>query len=183
MDDDCFLKKRTEVSNRLRDKMEKTATRQHHVRLNLNGQSKEGYAESRTLLVYFLRQELGVKSCHVGCDTTSCGACTVLMNELPVKSCTIFAVQADGSEIMTTEGLAENGHLHPLQEAFWETHALQCGYCTPGFLMSSLALLNRNPTPSEEEIRRSLSGNLCMCTGYLNIFKAVKLASEKISGK
>ncbi len=153
----------------------------HLVHLKVNGELKEGYAEPRTLLVYFLRRELGLRSPHVGCDTTSCGACTVLMDGLPVKSCTVFAVQADGSEITTTEGLSKNGKLHPLQEAFWESHALQCGYCTPGFLMASLAILNRNASPTEEEIRRNLSGNLCMCTGYLNIIKAVKLASEKMA--
>ncbi|MGI0085707.1 MAG: 2Fe-2S iron-sulfur cluster-binding protein, partial [Nitrososphaerales archaeon] len=133
------------------------------------------------LLVYFLRRQLGLRSPHVGCDTTSCGACTVIMDGLPVKSCTLLAIQADGAQITTTEGLARDGKLHPLQEAFWESHASQCGYCTPGFLMASLALLNRNPHPTEQEIRRNLSGNLCMCTGYLNIIKAVKLASEKIA--
>jgi carbon-monoxide dehydrogenase small subunit len=180
------LKGKTQLTTQDRDKKidPVTGTFKHHVKLNLNGETKEGIVEPRTLLVYFLKRQLGVKSCHVGCDTTSCGACTVLMDGLPVKSCTIFAVQADGSEIMTTEGLSgENGHLHPLQEAFWETHALQCGYCTPGFLMSSFALLKRNSSPNEDQIRRALSGNLCMCTGYLNIFKAVKLASEKMARK
>jgi carbon-monoxide dehydrogenase small subunit len=156
-------------------------TNKKEISLLVNGEKREGFVEPRTLLVYFLRRQLGLKSPRVGCDTSSCGACTIIMNGRCVKSCTIFAIQADGAEIRTTEGLAEDGtRLHPLQEAFWETHALQCGYCTPGFLMASLALLERNSNPSDDEIRKGLSGNLCMCTGYLNIIKAVKLASKRM---
>jgi aerobic carbon-monoxide dehydrogenase small subunit len=135
--------------------------------------------EPRTLLVYFLRDELGLKGPHIGCDTTNCGACTVLMDGRCVKSCTVLAIQAQGSEIVTVEGLSKNGELNPLQQAFTDNHALQCGYCTPGFVMAAYDLLSRNPDPTDEEIRLGISGNLCMCTGYQNIVKAVKAAAEK----
>jgi carbon-monoxide dehydrogenase small subunit len=134
-------------------------------------------------LAYFLREQLKLTGTHIGCDTTSCGACTVLLDGKLVKSCTVLAVQADGREVLTVEGLEKNGQLHPLQSAFWEEHALQCGYCTPGMLMASYALLQENPAPTEEEIREALSGNICRCTGYVNIVKAVQLAARKMSGE
>ena len=150
------------------------------IRVKVNGEWREGEAEPRTLLVYFLRDVLGLTGTHVGCDTGHCGCCTVIMNGKSVKSCMVLAFQADGAEIMTVEGLAKDGQLHPLQEAFWENHALQCGYCTPGQLMSAYFLLQRNPDPSEEEIRKGLEGNYCRCTGYVNIVKAVKAAAQKM---
>ena len=130
------------------------------------------------LLVHYLRDALGLTGTHVGCDTSQCGACTVLIDGRSAKSCTIFAVQADGSSVTTIEGLATDGKLHPLQEAFWNEHGLQCGFCTPGFIMTAAALLAENPRPSEEEIKRGLEGNLCRCTGYTNIVKAVRWAAE-----
>jgi carbon-monoxide dehydrogenase small subunit len=139
--------------------------------------------ESRLLLVHLIREDLNLTGTHIGCDTTSCGACTVIMNGRPVKSCTVFAVQADGAEIMTVEGLAQNGNLHPIQEGFMEKHGLQCGYCTPGMMMTSVALLKDNPSPTEEEIRWGISGNLCRCTGYVNIVKAVQYAASKMKGE
>lgn len=151
-----------------------------NIRCKINGKSYVGKAEPRRLLVQFIRDELGLTGTHVGCDTGHCGACTVLMNGRTVKSCLVLAVQADGAEITTVEGLAHEGKLHAIQEAFWENHGLQCGYCTPGMLMSSLFLLQRNPDPSEEEIRRGIEGNLCRCTGYINIVKSIKAASKKI---
>jgi carbon-monoxide dehydrogenase small subunit len=132
------------------------------------------------LLVHFIREALGLTGTHVGCDTSNCGACTVLLNGKPVKSCTMFAVQADGTEIMTVEGLIKDGALHPLQEGFKEEHGLQCGFCTPGMLMSSYALLQKNPEPTDEQIRWGISGNLCRCTGYQNIVKAVQYAAKKM---
>lgn len=152
----------------------------HQVAIKVNGLLHRAEIEPRTLLVHFLRRQIGLKSPHVGCDTSNCGACSVIMNGRCVKSCTIFAAQADGAEILTAEGLAGDDNLHPLQEAFRDNHALQCGYCTPGFLMASYALLQHNSNPSEEEIRIGLSGNLCMCTGYINIIKAVRSAAEMI---
>jgi carbon-monoxide dehydrogenase small subunit len=149
------------------------------IKLKINGQEREVAAESRTLLVHFIREQLGLTGTHVGCDTSNCGACTVLLNGKPVKSCTMFAVQADGAEIMTVEGLIKDGALHPLQEGFKEEHGLQCGFCTPGMLMSSYALLKKNPNPTEADIRWGISGNLCRCTGYQNIVKAVQFASRK----
>ena len=134
--------------------------------------------EPRQLLVYFLRDELGLTGTNVGCDTSSCGACTVLLDGQSVKSCTVLAVQADGSEVTTIEGLASDGALHLVQQAFHEQHALQCGYCTPGFVMATVSLLQENPSPSEEEIRRGLEGNLCRCTGYHNIVRAVQAAAK-----
>ena len=151
------------------------------IKLKINGQEREVAAEPRTLLVHFIREQLGLTGTHVGCDTSNCGACTVLLNGKTVKSCTMFAVQADGVELMTVEGLPQNGALHPLQEGFKEEHGLQCGFCTPGMLMSSYALLKKNPNPTEADIRWGISGNLCRCTGYQNIVKAVQFASKKMA--
>ncbi len=143
------------------------------VRVNVNGEARESDVEPRLLLVHYLREVLGLTGSHVGCDTTNCGACTVLLNGESAKSCTVLAVQADGAEVTTIEGMARNGRLHPLQEAFWNNHGLQCGYCTPGMIMAAADLLKRNPSPSEDEVREGLEGNLCRCTGYHNIVKAV----------
>ncbi|GLH62715.1 (2Fe-2S)-binding protein [Parageobacillus sp. G301] len=151
------------------------------IRVKVNGQLYESDVEPRTLLAYYLRDELKLTGTHIGCDTTSCGACTVLLDGKAVKSCTVFAVQADGREVLTVEGLEKDGEMHPLQKAFWEEHALQCGYCTPGMLMASYALLQENPAPTEEQIREGLSGNICRCTGYVNIVKAVKSAARKMA--
>jgi aerobic carbon-monoxide dehydrogenase small subunit len=144
------------------------------------GLERRGRAEPRVTLADFLRDELGLTGTHVGCDTSQCGACTVLMDGQAVKSCTVFAVQANGSEVKTIEGLSANGQLHPLQQGFWEEHGLQCGFCTPGIIMAALDLLEQNSNPSEEEIRKGLEGNLCRCTGYQHIVDAVKLAAEKM---
>ena len=146
----------------------------------INGQNYTGMTGPRTLLVQFLRDELNLTGTHVGCDTGHCGACTIMMNGKTVKSCMVLAVQALGAEILTVEGLAKGDKLHPIQEAFWENHGLQCGYCTPGMLMSALFLLERNPDPSEEEIRRGIEGNLCRCTGYVNIVKSIDAAAKKM---
>jgi len=151
------------------------------VRVKINGQEREAEVEPRLLLVHFIREVLSLTGTHIGCDTSHCGACTILLDGKTVKSCTMFAVQADGSEILTIEGLIQNGKLHPLQEGFKEEHGLQCGYCTPGMILSSLALLRRNPQPSEDEIRHGISGNLCRCTGYKNIVKAVQYAAAKMA--
>ena len=151
------------------------------IKVKINGKDREVAADPRLLLVHFIREQLGLTGTHIGCDTSNCGACTVLFNGKTVKSCTVFAVQADGAEVMTVEGLPSNGTLHPLQEGFKEEHGLQCGFCTPGMLMSSYALLQKNPSPTEEEIRWGISGNLCRCTGYQNIVKAVQFASKKIA--
>jgi len=152
----------------------------HRISVTINGAVHEADVESRLLLVHLLREVLGFTGTHIGCDTTNCGACTVLMDGRPVKSCTIFAVQANGRELMTVEGLAKDGQLHPIQEGFHEKHGLQCGFCTPGMMMTSYALLQRNPNPSEEEIRWGISGNLCRCTGYVNIVESIKYAAEKM---
>lgn len=149
----------------------------HRISLTINGQPFSAEVEPRQLLVHFIRETAGLTGTHIGCDTTSCGACTVLLNGKPIKSCTLFAVQADGAEIRTVEGLASGGGMHPLQQAFWECHGLQCGYCTPGMLMTGLALLQQNPDPTEEEIRHAISGNLCRCTGYMNIVKSIRQAA------
>jgi len=154
---------------------------QHHIHVTINGKSHEADIESRLLLAHFLRESLNMTGTHIGCDTTSCGACTVIFNGKPVKSCTVLAVQADGAEVRTVEGLAQNGKLHPVQEGFHEKHGLQCGFCTPGMLMTSVALLEQNPHPTEDEIRHGISGNLCRCTGYMNIVKAVQYAADKIA--
>jgi aerobic carbon-monoxide dehydrogenase small subunit len=147
------------------------------IALTVNGSASEADVEPRLLLAYFLRERLGLKGTNIGCDTTSCGACTVLIDGESVKSCTVFAVQADGCEVTTIEGLAADGELHPVQQAFHEQHALQCGYCTPGFVMATVSLLKENPDPSETEIREGLEGNLCRCTGYHNIVRAVQAAA------
>jgi aerobic carbon-monoxide dehydrogenase small subunit len=149
--------------------------------LTINGQKYSGRAEPRTLLTYFLRDELGLTGTHIGCIVGKCGACTVILDGKAVKSCLVFAAQAEGSEILTVEGLAKGSQLHPIQEAFWEHHGLQCGYCTPGMLLATYDLLKRNPNPSDAEIREGITGNLCMCTGYVNIVKAVKSAAEKMA--
>jgi carbon-monoxide dehydrogenase small subunit len=146
----------------------------------VNGKEYTGEVEGRTLLVHFLREQLGLTGTHIGCDTSQCGACVVVVNGNSVKSCTLLAVQANGAEIKTVEGLADNGQLHPLQEGFWERHGLQCGFCTPGMLMSAYDLLQKNPNPSEDEIRHGLEGNLCRCTGYENIVRAVQYAAAKM---
>jgi len=149
------------------------------VHLTVNGVVYERDVEPRTLLAYFLRDQCGLTGTHVGCDTSSCGCCVVLLDQsAAVKSCTMFAVQADGHEITTVEGLAKDGALHPIQQAFWDQHGLQCGYCTPGMMLTSCALLQYNPNPSEADIREGLSGNLCRCTGYQNIVKAVQQAAS-----
>jgi aerobic carbon-monoxide dehydrogenase small subunit len=148
------------------------------VSVTVNGTTYSREVEPRDLLVYFLREDLGLTGTHVGCDTSQCGACTILVDDRPVKSCTMFAVQADGRKLTTVEGLASNGTLTPLQDAFWNEHGLQCGFCTPGFLMTATALLKTNPNPSEAEIRKGLEGNLCRCTGYANIVRAVQVASQ-----
>jgi aerobic carbon-monoxide dehydrogenase small subunit len=152
----------------------------HHIHVRLNGVERQADVEPRLLLVHFIRDHAGETGTHLGCDTTNCGACTVLLDGRPIKSCTFFAVQADGREIMTVEGLIHDGKLHPIQEAFRQEHGLQCGFCTPGMMMSSLALLEKNPKPTEEEIRWGISGNLCRCTGYQNIVKAVQHAASKM---
>ncbi|MSP51286.1 MAG: (2Fe-2S)-binding protein [Alphaproteobacteria bacterium] len=151
-----------------------------HVRLTVNGRVYERTVEPRLLLVDFLRHELGLTGTHVGCAHGVCGACTVIMNGETVRTCITFAVQAEGAQIKTVEGLAENGRLNPIQQAFHENHALQCGYCTPGFLMTVTEFLDENPDPSENEIRHALAGNLCRCTGYVNIVRAVRAAAEKM---
>jgi carbon-monoxide dehydrogenase small subunit len=152
------------------------------VQLSINGDKYEADVEPRLLLVHLLRENLRLTGTHIGCDTTHCGACTVLMDGRPVKSCTVFAVQAHGRQLMTVEGLEQDGKLHPLQESFMSEHGLQCGYCTPGMLMTSYAFLQKNQAPSEDEVRTAISGNLCRCTGYVNIVKAVQHAAARIAG-
>ncbi|HJZ46785.1 MAG TPA: (2Fe-2S)-binding protein [Roseiflexaceae bacterium] len=149
----------------------------------VNGRTYKNDVEPRTLLVHYLREQLNLTGTHIGCDTSQCGACVVLMNGTSVKSCTVLAAQADGAEITTIEGLAQSGQLHPLQEGFWEKHGLQCGFCTPGMIMSAYDLLQQNPNPTDEEIRHGLEGNLCRCTGYQNIVKAVQYAAAKMRGE
>jgi carbon-monoxide dehydrogenase small subunit len=151
------------------------------VKVSINGEKLEADVEPRLLLVHLIREVFRLTGTHLGCDTTHCGACTVLLDGRPVKSCTVFAVQANGREIMTVEGLEQNGKLHPLQEGFVAEHGLQCGYCTPGMLMTSYAFLKKHPKPSEDEIRLGISGNLCRCTGYVNIVKAIQHAAAKLS--
>ncbi len=152
------------------------------VRVKVNGKEYSREVEPRLLLVEFLREELDLCGTHIGCDTTYCGACTVLFKGAAVKSCTIFAVQADGAEITTVEGLEKNGELHPIQRAFADCHGLQCGYCTPGMMLSALQLLSRVKNPDEKQIRRAIAGNTCRCTGYQNIFKAIEAAAESLGG-
>jgi carbon-monoxide dehydrogenase small subunit len=151
------------------------------VQLSVNGEKHEADVEPRLLLVHLLREVLRLTGTHIGCDTSHCGACTVLMEGRPVKSCTVFAVQANSKQLMTVEGLEQDGKLHPLQASFMSEHGLQCGYCTPGMLMTGYAFLQKNPRPSEDEIRTAISGNLCRCTGYVNIVKAVQHAAATLS--
>jgi aerobic carbon-monoxide dehydrogenase small subunit len=153
----------------------------HSVTINVNGQARTGEVEARTLLVHFLRDQLALTGTNIGCDTSQCGSCTVLMDGQAVKSCTVLAVQADGSSVTTIEGLAQGGKLHPMQTAFWEKHGLQCGFCTPGMILAAVDLLQRNPHPTENEIRHGLEGNLCRCTGYENIVRAVKSAADSMT--
>jgi aerobic carbon-monoxide dehydrogenase small subunit len=152
----------------------------HKISVTINGAAREAEVESRLLLVHLIREVFRMTGTHVGCDTSHCGACTVILDGNPVKSCTVLAVQADGAKITTVEGLEQGGKLHPVQEGFTEKHGLQCGFCTPGMLMTTSALLERNKNPSEQEIREAISGNLCRCTGYVNIVKAVQYAAEKM---
>jgi aerobic carbon-monoxide dehydrogenase small subunit len=150
------------------------------IRIKVNGADMEADVESRLLLVHCIRDVFGLTGTHIGCDTTHCGACTVHLDGKPIKSCTLFAVQADGCEIKTVEGLEQDGKLHPVQEGFWQEHGLQCGFCTPGMMMTSVALLKEKPNPSEDEIRLAISGNLCRCTGYMNIVKSIQYAAQKL---
>ena len=152
------------------------------VKVAINGEKHEAEVEPRLLLVHMIRENLRLTGTHIGCDTSHCGACTVLLDGRPVKSCTVFAVQAHGREITTVEGLEQDGKLHPLQEGFMAEHGLQCGYCTPGMLMTGVAFLKKNPNPTEDDIRRAISGNLCRCTGYVNIVKSVQHAAAKLQG-
>jgi carbon-monoxide dehydrogenase small subunit len=153
----------------------------HSIAVTVNGTSHTRDVDARRLLVHFLREDLALTGTHIGCDTTSCGACTLLLNGTAVKSCTLFAVQANGGSVETIEGVAKDGVLHPLQEGFWEKHGLQCGYCTPGMIMSAKHLLSQNPNPTEEEIRFGISGNLCRCTGYNKIVEAIQYAAAKMN--
>ena len=152
----------------------------HNITVTVNGAAHKAEVESRLLLVHLLRETLRLTGTHIGCDTTHCGACTVLLDGTPVKSCTVLAVQADGRQVRTVEGLEQDGKLHPIQEGFMQEHGLQCGFCTPGMLMTGCALLEHNKNPNEDEIRRAISGNLCRCTGYVNIVKAVQVAAAKL---
>ncbi len=150
------------------------------ITITINGTRQTGEIEPRLLLVNYLRERLGLTGAHIGCDTSQCGACTVLLDGQAVKSCTVLAIQADGASITTIEGLAQAGQLHPLQEAFWEKHGLQCGFCTPGMILTAYQLLQENPNPSEVEIRHAIEGNLCRCTGYQNIVRSIESAAEKL---
>ena len=150
--------------------------------VTVNGEERHEEVEPRLLLVHFLRETLGLTGTHVGCDTSNCGACTCHLDGESVKSCTVLAVQAEGAEVLTVEGLGQEGNLHPLQQGFWEEHGLQCGFCTPGMIMATYDLLGRNPTPDEHEIRHALHGNLCRCTGYQHIVKSIQWASNKMQG-
>ena len=152
------------------------------LRVTVNGMPREAQVEPRLLLVHFLREQLGLTGTHVGCDTSQCGACTILFNGRAVKSCTILAVQAQRAEITTIEGLAQNGQLHPVQEGFHQEHGLQCGFCTPGMVMTAVHLLSTNPNPSEDEIAHALEGNICRCTGYVNIVKSIRWAARQMGG-
>ncbi len=154
-----------------------------HVSMSVNGAEVQADVEPRTLLVHFLREDLALTGTHVGCETSYCGACTVHVDGVAVKSCTMLAAQADGAQVTTIEGMAADGELHPVQEGFWERHGLQCGYCTPGMIMSAVALLAENPDPSEDEIRHGIEGNLCRCTGYHNIVRAIEYAGAKLRGE
>jgi len=158
-------------------------TEKVRIQVTVNGVEHHSEVEPRLLLVHYLRESLGLTGTHVGCDTSQCGACVVHVDGQAVKSCTMFAVQADGASVTTIEGIGSMGKLHPVQEGFWEMHGLQCGFCTPGMIMAAVDLLNKNPQPSEEEIRHALEGNLCRCTGYHNIVRAVQYAADKMAGK
>ena len=149
------------------------------IALTVNGKARKAHVEPRTLLVHFLREQLNLTGTHVGCDTTQCGACTVLIDDRAVKACTVFAVQADGCEVTTIEGLARDGNLHPLQQAFWDQHGLQCGFCTPGMIMAAVNLLNDTPRPTDRQIREGIAGNFCRCTGYQHIVNAIQQAAER----
>ncbi len=151
-----------------------------HFAVTLNGKKYDADVEPRLLLVHFIRENLSLTGTHIGCDTSNCGACTVIMDGKAVKSCTVLAVQTNGKEVLTVEGLAKGGKLHPIQEGFWEKHGLQCGFCTPGMMMAACALLQKNPNPSEEEIRRGISGNLCRCTGYVKIVESIRYAADRM---
>ena len=153
------------------------------VSMTINGAPQSHEVEPRLLLVHYIRELAGLTGTHVGCDTSQCGACTVHVNGVAVKSCTLLSVQCDGAQVLTIEGLAKDGKLHPIQEGFWEKHGLQCGFCTPGMIMSAHQMLQRNPRPTEAQIRRDLEGNLCRCTGYHNIVKAIQYAAEQMAGK
>ena len=153
------------------------------VSMTINGAPQSHEVEPRLLLVHYIRELAGLTGTHVGCDTSQCGACTVHLNGVAVKSCTLLSVQCDGAQVLTIEGLAKDGKLHPIQEGFWEKHGLQCGFCTPGMIMSAHQMLQRNPQPTEAQIRHDLEGNLCRCTGYHNIVKAIQYAAEKMAGK
>ena len=150
------------------------------VSVTVNGKVRKAHVEPRLLLVHFLREQLNLTGTHVGCDTSQCGACTVFIDGRSAKSCTVFAVQADGSAVTTIEGLAKDGQLHPLQQGFWEEHGLQCGYCTPGMIMTAVHLLETNPNPSDDQIKHALEGNICRCTGYVNIVESIKWAAERM---
>lgn len=154
-----------------------------HVSVTVNGRVVGGDVDARTLLVHFLRENLNLTGTHIGCESSYCGACTVLVDGVSTKSCTMLAVQAEGASITTIEGLAQNGELHPVQEGFWERHGLQCGFCTPGMIMSAVGLLERNNNPTEDEIRHGIEGNLCRCTGYHNIVRAIEYAAAKMRGE
>ena len=155
----------------------------HAIKVTVNGEAHSGEVEARLLLVHWIRDGLRLTGTHIGCDTTHCGACTVLLDGVPVKSCTVLAVQADGKSLRTVEGLEQGGQLHAVQTGFWEQHGLQCGFCTPGMMMTSCALLESNPDPSEAQIREAISGNLCRCTGYVNIVKAIQHAAKQLKEK
>ena len=152
----------------------------HHISVTVNGEAREADVESRLLLVHFLRDNLGLTGTHIGCDTSNCGACTVVVDGRSTKACTMLAVSADGASVKTIEGMADGAELHPLQQAFWDQHGLQCGFCTPGMIMQASWLLEQNPKPSEAEIREGIAGNLCRCTGYVNIVKAIQQASGQL---
>jgi carbon-monoxide dehydrogenase small subunit len=157
-----------------------TATDRVALRVRVNGQERQAEVEARLLLVHFIRETLGLTGTHIGCDTSNCGACTVLLDGQAVKSCTLLAAQVDGAELLTIEGMEQDGQLHPLQEGFWQEHGLQCGFCTPGMILAAKALLDASPDPSEAEIRRGISGNLCRCTGYVNIVRAIQRAGAAL---
>ena len=157
-----------------------TPKKKHNINVKINGINYEKEVDSRLLLVHFIRETIGLTGTHVGCDTTNCGACTIILNGKSIKSCTMFAVQVNNKEITTIEGISKDDKLHPIQEAFWEEHGLQCGFCTPGFIMQTYNFLKENPKPTEKDIRLGVSGNLCRCTGYQNIVKAISKASKKL---